>query len=325
MHANAGLSGAELDTLLSGGNANVTQLVRHAKGLAVIRRPPTQAISSGAARGLRREYEMLRALQGNARVPGVYGFCDDPTILGQPFLVVEHIDGTSITSELPGAYVSTPNALQCIGEELIDAVAAVHSLDPRSMGLDPDHGCDYVPRTVTRWLKVRAAERVRELPLLDELAQWFLTRGKPQTRTSIIHGDFHLDNTLFSRHEPRLAAIIDWELATVGDPLADVALMLMFWGPRAVEPPGFSFVQAVSRGHATVTRTELAERWSRAVNVPIDELDFYLSFSFWRLAAIVEGAYVLHRRGLVANAYSRGLEYDVPALLMEAAMMIGLR
>jgi aminoglycoside phosphotransferase (APT) family kinase protein len=268
---------------------------------------------------------MLCALKGYARVPCVYGFCDDPTILGQPFLAVEHIDGTSITTELPGAYAADPSALQRIGEELVDAIAAVHSVDPQSLGLKTEHGRDYVARAVTRWLKVRAEARVRDLPLLDELAQWFLTHGRPQTRTSIIHGDFHLDNTLFSRQEPRLAAMIDWELATVGDPLADVALMLMFWGPRAVEPPGFSFVQAVSREHATVTRAALAERWSRAVDLPVDDLDFYLSFSFWRLAAIVEGAYVLYRRGLVSNAYSRGLEYDVPALLTEAALMIGLR
>ncbi len=325
MHSNLGLPGAVLGARLSGGNANVTQLVHYADGVVVIRRPPDTAISADAARGVRREYQMLRALNGKAPTPKVHGFCDDAAILGWPFMVVEHIDGAAITTELPPGYTDNGDTLRRVGEELIDAIAAVHCLEPRLAGLDPEKGQDYVARTVTRWLKIRAEDCVRELPLLEELGRWLLSRRMPQLRTSIIHGDFHLDNTLFNRQEPRLAAVIDWELATVGDPLADVALMLMFWGPRACDPPGFSFVQSVSRNHATVSRAELARRWSRAVELPIDDLEFYCAFAFWRLAAIVEGAYVLHHRGRVSNAYSRGLEYDVPTLLAEAALMAGLR
>jgi aminoglycoside phosphotransferase (APT) family kinase protein len=141
-----------------------------------------------------------------------------------------------------------------------------------------------------------------------------------------MHGDFHLDNTLFRRDAPTLAAIIDWELSTVGDPLSDLGLMLAFWGPRQVDPPGFSFVQAVTRGApGLVTREALAARWSRITGIDVDDLDYYLVFALWRLASIVEGAYVLYRKGLVTDDYSRNLEHDVPALLLESALRAGLR
>ncbi len=100
----------------------------------------------------------------------------------------------------------------------------------------------------------------------------------------------------------------------------DLALFLMFWGPRAVDPPGFAHVQAVSRREGVVSRRALAERWQQRSGLPMANLDFYLCFAFWRLAAIVEGAYCLYRAGEVDTAYARGLEYDVPALLEEAGL-----
>jgi len=141
-----------------------------------------------------------------------------------------------------------------------------------------------------------------------------------------MHGDFHLDNTLFRRDVPRLAAVIDWELASIGNPYADLALMLAFWGPRVVEPPGFGFVQKVTRdAEHCVDRDVLALRWSRRTGLALDDFEFYRVFALWRLAAIVEGAYVLFRHGKVADDYSRRLEHDVPALLEEAACVARLR
>jgi aminoglycoside phosphotransferase (APT) family kinase protein len=216
--------------------------------------------------------------------------------------------------------------LDRLGHELTDAIAEVHRLDWRGLGMRaPDPASDYLAREIDRWLQVRAAARVRDLPLVEELGAW-LRRNKPRrTHEALIHGDYHLDNTLFARDEPRLAAIIDWELSTVGDPVADLALMLMFWGPRTLDPPGFAFVQAVSRRAGVVAREALAHRWSIATGIDIENLDYYLAFAFWRLASIVEGAYVLRVRGLVDSEYSRKLEYDVPALLEEAARVAGIR
>ena len=324
---NLGLEDAAPGRRLGGGNSNVTQLVTHREGQVVLRRPPDNAISVSAANGVRREHRMLQALAGRARVPRPIGFCDDASVIGQPFLIVEFVDGVAITTELPDAYARDAATLNRIGEELVDGIAAVHSLDWRALGLDgPQNPSAYVQKQVERWLKVRAEDSVRELPLVREVGRWLLDRLPAAPRAAVMHGDFHLDNTLFRRDAPTLAAIIDWELATVGDPLSDLGLMLAFWGPREVDPPGFSFVQAVTRGMpGLVTREALAARWSRATGIDAGEIDYYLVFAFWRLASIVEGAYVLYRKGVVADAYSRNLEHDVPALLLEAALRAGLR
>jgi aminoglycoside phosphotransferase (APT) family kinase protein len=316
-----GLQEAELGPRLGGGNSNVTQLIRHRDGLAVLRRPPDNAISASAASGVRREYQMLKALHGHAPVPRALGFCDDSSVLGVPFAVVEHVDGASISTALPPTYPTGPATLQTMGEELVDALATIHTLDWRAFGIAPPEAPqDYVAKQMRRWLKARATESVRELPLVAEIGRWLEARLPPPPPASVMHGDFHLDNTLFRLDVPRLAAVIDWELASIGNPYADLALVLAFWGPRTVDPPGFAFVQKVTREEpGCIDRDTLAKRWSRRTGLSLDEFEFYRVFALWRLASIVEGAYVLFRHGKVANDYSRRLEYDVPALLEEAA------
>ncbi|MFM7272701.1 MAG: phosphotransferase family protein [Gammaproteobacteria bacterium] len=322
-----GLEGVVTGARLGGGNSNVTQLLDYPGGRLVLRRPPDAALSASAANGVRREHRMLEALHGRARVPRALGFCDDSSVIGQPFLVVEHVDAVSITNELPASYAREPATMQSLGEELVEAIAAVHALDWRELGIEAPAGADaYVPKQIERWRKARAAESVRELPLVEEVGQWLLDELPAERPVAVTHGDFHLDNTLFSRTEPSLACIIDWELATVGDPLTDLGLMLAFWGPRHVEMPGFDFVQQVTRqGVSAPSRADLAARWSSASGIPADDVDYYIVFALWRLASIVEGAWVLNRKGLVDSDYSRRLEHDVPSMLQEAAIIAGLR
>jgi aminoglycoside phosphotransferase (APT) family kinase protein len=309
---------------LSGGNSNITELLEHSKGRLIVRRAPPNAISASASKGIVREYQMLKALHGRAPVPEVLGFCADPGILGGAFIVMQCIDGVSITTALPDRYPDTPATLNRIGAELIDALAAIHNVDWRSLPLNRSPPPpDYLRLQIERWLKTRASAPVRALPLMHDVGAALLRRLPPPARSSIVHGDFHLDNTLFRSEEPRLAAVIDWELASIADPLADLGLALAFWGPRPVDPPGFAFVQKVSRRPGIVSRVDLAERWSRATGVGIDHLQFYCAYSLWRLAAIVEGAYALQVQGRVESEYSRSLEHDVPRLLQEAAILAG--
>jgi aminoglycoside phosphotransferase (APT) family kinase protein len=322
-----GMEDAVVERRLGGGNSNITELVTHRHGKVVLRRPPEAAISASAANGVRREYRILGALAGRARVPAPIAFCEDTTILGQPFLVAEYVDGVAISTELPAGYPRDGDTLTRIGEELIDAIGAIHALDCRALGLEmPRSEATYVSRQVERWMRARETEAVRELPMLAETGRWLLANCPPVASVALIHGDFHLDNSLFQRDAPRLAAIIDWELATIGDPLADLGLALAFWGPRPVEKIGFSFVQQVTRDVPGVaSRETLAQRWSNVTGIPAGDLDYYRVFALWRLAAIVEGAFVLYRKGLVADAYSRNLEHDVPNLLVEAAQIAGLK
>ena len=241
-----------------------------------------------------------------------------------PFVLVEHIDGLSITDTLPPAYAGAEDgtkAVNRLGEQLIDQLAAIATAPWRELGLDsigrPDN---FLSRQIERWLDVRQQAPVRDISQIREVGQWLLSNLPTGSPSGVVHGDFHLDNTLCSTQQPDLLAVIEWEMATLGDPLTDLGLFLMFWGPRKLEPPGFAHVQAVTRIEGINSRRALAERWSRASGIRIDQLDYYLCFAFWRLAAIVEGAYELYARGIVDTPYARGLEYDVPALLQEAAM-----
>jgi len=317
---NLGRSGAHVTRELSGGNSNVTLLVDSDQGPLVLRTPPADTISPTAHRGVEREFKVMAALQGHAPVPRVLGWCGDSEVMGRPFALIEFIDGLSITSELPAGYDGIA-AVNQLGIQLTDALAAIASAPWPELGLDrfgnPDN---FLRRQIERWMGLRATSAARELPQLQALGQWLLDKLPAQSPVGIVHGDFHLDNTLCSPRQPELLAVIDWEMATIGDPLTDLGLFLMFWGPRAVEPPGFAHVQAVSRGAGVISRRELAGRWSRATGIAIDQLDFYMCFAFWRLAAIVEGAYELFVAGKVDSAYARGLEYDVPALLEEARL-----
>ncbi len=321
VESQTGRTDVRIGASLSGGNANLTLRLDSDAGPLVLRTPPAAAVSARAHRGIEREARVLEALRGRARVPELVAWCPDTDVIGRPFMLVAHVDGVAITDQLPDAYPDSAASVNALGEALVDELAVIHTLPWRELGLadfgNPD---GFLRRQVERWRDTRQATQTRQLPLLEELAEWLLSRLPGDGSVGLTHGDYHLDNTLSDPQEPGLKAVIDWELATIGDPLADLALFLMFWGPRAVDPPGFAHVQAVSRREGVVSRRVLAERWQQRSGLPMENLDFYLCFAFWRLAAIVEGAYCLYRAGKVDTAYARGLEYDVPALLEEAGM-----
>lgn len=320
IEAETGLKGARVSRALSGGNANLTLLLATDDGPLVLRTPPENAISATSHRGIEREATVLRAIQGHVKAPRVVGWCEDAAVIGRPFLLVSHVDGIAITDTLPATYPATAASVNRLGEDLIDELAAIHKAPWQTIGLERlGNPQNFLERQITRWRAARAESPVRDLPLLDELAVWLLNNIPASGPVGLIHGDYHLDNTLSHPDRPGLAAVIDWELATIGDPLADLGLFLMFWGPRELDPPGFRHIQAVSRCESALSRRVLAERWGAATGFPLTNLDFYLCFAFWRLAAIVEGAYSLYCQGKVDSDYARGLEYDVPALLEEAA------
>ncbi|MEK9990486.1 MAG: phosphotransferase family protein, partial [Halieaceae bacterium] len=250
----------------------------------------------------------------------VLAWCDDVSVIGRPFLVQEWIDGVALTDAMPEQYPDTADSVNALGRDLIDQLVALHSVPTDLPALAklgrPEQ---FVERQIDRWLGVRREHAVRELPQLFALGEWLGRHVPAGTPPAVIHGDYHLDNTLAARDKPEILAIIDWELATVGDPYMDVALMLMFWGDyRTQEPPAFSALQAVSRRSGVVSRRELAGRWAEGLGRPLHHMNFYMALSFWRLAAIIEGAYGLYVAGKLDTAYARGLEYDVPALLAEA-------
>ena len=316
-----GWAQAEFASALSGGNSNLTWQFRDGEKACVVRTPPANDISPTSARGIQREAQILQAIADYpVKAPRVLAWCDDETVIGRPFLVQEWVDGVALTDALPAAYADSCDSVNRLGEDLIDQLAALHSVPTDLEALQklgrPER---FVERQIERWLGVRRQHAVRDLPELFSLGEWLERNVPAASAPAVIHGDFHLDNTLASKEKPEILAIIDWELATVGDCYMDVALMLMFWGHyRTMEPPAFSALQAVSRRTGVVSRRELAGRWSESLGRPLNHMNFYMALAFWRLAAIIEGAYGLHVAGKLDSDYVRGLEYDVPALLAEA-------
>jgi aminoglycoside phosphotransferase (APT) family kinase protein len=315
-----GIADAKIVRELAGGNSNLTRLVDSSAGLMVMRSAPTSTISPKAHLGVQREAAFMGALAGHAPVPKVVAWCDNPDIVGQPFALVEHVDGLSITNEMPQSYRAVEDVNK-LGLDLASALGQIAIAPWQDIGLgDWGRPDNFLLRQIERWLGIRRDQPTRDLPEIERLGQWLLKNAPGEGPVGVVHGDYHLDNSLCHPQRPELLAVIDWEMATIGDPLSDLGLFLMFWGPRAIDPPGFAHVQGVTRVEGVLSRAELARAWAATSGLSTDHLSFYLCFAFWRLAAIVEGAYGLYLGGKVNTPYARGLEADVPALLHEAAL-----
>ncbi|HEV2599539.1 phosphotransferase family protein [Sphingopyxis sp.] len=316
LEAEAGIADARIVRRLTGGNANVTSLVESASGPMVLRHPPADTVSDLAGAGIAREFRFISAIAGKAPVAEPILFCDDSEVLGAPFSLTRFVRGAAITDTLPAGYADDVATRDAVGHALIDAIASVHAIKPVPEGLgDADKARNFVSRQIERWRGVRAAHAVRDLPLIETLGAWLADNAPAPEAVRIVHCDYHLDNVLMDLAEPKVLAILDWEMATLADPLVDVGLVTAMWNRDENLPLGFAFVQRVSNVAGVVGGADLARRWANATGLSIDRLGYFQAFALWRLAAIVEGAYVLFREGQVDGPYERGLEHDVPALL----------
>jgi aminoglycoside phosphotransferase (APT) family kinase protein len=301
---------------LAGGNSNETYLLQTSAGPRIVRRPPRAAIDA-SAHSMGREHRVLAALaQTEVPSPRPLAFCEDPAVLGAPFILMELVEGTALTDRLPDAYAED---VRGAGVAIVDALALLHGARWRELGLEgfgrPE---GFLERQVGRWRSQYERHQVRELPEFYPLADWLQENRPAEAEPAILHGDFHADNCLLSLHEPRVTAILDWEMSSIGDPLLDLGLLLAFWGNDRPDPPAMPRVQGFSRAAGAPSRAELAERYAERSGRSVQRLDYYLTLAFWKLAAIVEGAYAHFLSGEVADDYSRALGEDVPRLLREA-------
>jgi aminoglycoside phosphotransferase (APT) family kinase protein len=312
---------------LAGGNSNDTALLRAGGRRFVLRRPPLHSLDR-TAHSVAREFRVLTALRDtDVPVPSAVAVCEDPAVAGRPFLVMEHVpDAVSITDTAPPGWPTDPSAWTATADALVDALAALHTLDWEAAGLAGlGRPAGFLRRQPERWLRHWRSSATRPLPAMERLAEWLSAHLPDPGPTGVLHGDFHLDNCLFSTRGARLAAVIDWELATVGDPLLDLGLLLAFWGERPHPSPGFARIQAVSRTAGAPPRDHLLDRYQAAVGRSIaGTVDWYRVLSLVKLAAVVEGAHGQYRTGLLDTPYARDLEQDVPALLDEACAVAGI-
>ncbi|MBF6619371.1 MAG: phosphotransferase family protein [Patulibacter sp.] len=311
---------------LTGGNSNETLILTGRDRRWIMRRPPAAAIAP-SAHNMEREHQILVALAGTeVPAPGPAAVCSDPAVAGGPFLVMEAVDGHAITDRVPADYPDEPGTVAAIGVAAIDALAALHAAPWAEIGLEGFGRHEgFLDRQVGRWSSQLERYRHRPLPYFDEIAGWLEAHRPATFAPGIMHGDFHLDNVLLTPG-PQIApaAIIDWEMATIGDPLLDLGLFLAFWGSDRPEQPAMPHVQAVSRLPGTCSREHLAARYAARSERSIDDLPWYMTLAFWKLASIVEGAYAQYVDGRLDTPYAARLEHDVPRLLREAAGFAGL-
>jgi aminoglycoside phosphotransferase (APT) family kinase protein len=302
-----GLGDGDLEASPIGeGHSNVTYLIRRADGSElVLRRPPRPPLPP-SAHDVLREARLLRALHGTtARVPTVLAVEDDPATIGCPFYVMERVEGEAIVFTLPPA-LDAPAERRRIAEELIDALVEIHAVDWRAAGLE-DFGkpTGYLERQLRRFGGLWEINKTREIPAVERVAGW-LTEHLPESGpATIVHGDYRLGNTMFATGAPaRLTAVLDWEMATIGDPLADLGYMCMVWG-QADDPPGGigDSLGAVTKAEGFPTRAELIERYEAHSGRSMSDLRWYVTLAVWKMTVFMEGNYKRALAGATDDPY----------------------
>ncbi len=298
------------------GHSNVTYVVRDRW---VLRRPPRGPLPP-SAHDVLREARLLLALEGAAvRVPRVVATCDDEAVTGAPFYVMERVDGDVLQAELPPA-LDDERSRARIADELVDALVEVHAVDWRARGLD-GYGkpSGYLERQLRRFSGLWDVLRTRELPALDEVTRWLAARVPESGPATIVHGDFRLGNAMFAPGAPpRLAAIFDWELATIGDPLADVGYLAATWAQPGEPDQTLFALGAVTRLPGFPRREALVARYEEQSGRAMTDLRWYMTLALWKSAIFLEGSYRRRLAGTTEDAFFDRLETGVPELAERA-------
>jgi aminoglycoside phosphotransferase (APT) family kinase protein len=283
-------------TLLAGGRSNPTYEVTDGEQSWILRRPPYGHFIS-SAHDVLREQRLMAALQGSkVPVPSVVAACEDTAVLGAPFYLMDKVTGRTFRTPTDTASLSADEQGR-LSQAMVDVLVDLHSVDPEQVGLPPRTRADgYLTRQIERWYaqwnKVATGERP-EVPWLVEV----LRRSMPETTNrGIVHGDYKIDNVMVSSDDPAtVVAVLDWEMATVGDTLADLGLLLSFWdGPGEFHNP----ITAGATAHPGFMRSaQIAESYANQTGCDLDRLDWYVAFSDFKVAVILEQIHARHREG----------------------------
>ena len=275
--------------LVSGGKSNLTFEVVSEAGTLILRRPPSGKLLP-SAHDMRRETRVQRALRGSAvPVPRIVLVDETGDLTGFPYYVMEKVDGPVIRDRLPESYAVTPAERVGMADRLVDTLVGLHSIDAGAAGLS-DFGRPegYLERQLSRWWGQWESSADREVPEVTVLAERLATRLPVHRRSAILHGDFRLENCVMDPADPsRIAAVLDWEMSTRGDPLTDVGLFLFYW--REPGDPPLALVPTVTDQPGFPSRQYLAERYATATGVDLSDMDFYLAFANFKFAVIVQG------------------------------------
>jgi aminoglycoside phosphotransferase (APT) family kinase protein len=282
-------------SLVAGGRSNITYVVTDADGRRfVLRRPPMGHLLP-SAHDMAREHRLMDALKDSpVPVPRTVGLCQDPAVNERDFYVMHFLDGIVVRDVEIGRSFE-PQIRRRMSEDLVDTLCVLHRVDIDEVGLgDLAKRGGYIERQIKRWSGQWEQSKTRDLPLIDRVRDTLAARAPDQARTTIAHGDYRLSNCMMSPAGP-VAGVLDWELCTLGDPMADLAGLLGYWfDPTIADPKGDNETTSLD---GFLPQSELAERYAAAMGVDLSLVDYYRAFASWRLACIGEGVYARYVNG----------------------------
>jgi aminoglycoside phosphotransferase (APT) family kinase protein len=311
-------SGPLSGELIAGGKSNLTYKVRAGERTWIVRRPPLGHVLA-TAHDMAREHRIITALRSTAvPVPHTIALCTDESVIGAPFYVMEFVEGAIYRTAVESAALGRER-LEKITDSLTDVLARLHAVEPESVGLhDFGRPDGYMQRQLTRWRKQLDASRSRELPGIDELHARLDKDIPAAKQVGIVHGDYRLDNVIVEND--RVRAVLDWEMSTLGDQLADLGLMLMYW-ERLTKGDGLFGDPPAGDWYPT----DLAEKYARASGADLSRLNWYEAFANFKLAVIAEG---IHFRFISGKTVGEGFDRvgeGVPRLVARGHELLDAR
>ena len=285
------------------GHSNLTYLVRVGEAEFVLRRPPF-GTTVKSAHDMGREFRVLSKLWAvYPPAPRPAAACDDPSVIGAPFYLMERRRGFVVRREAPPELTSSPDKCRELSRAMADNLARLHAIDWKAAGLDgfgkPD---GYVRRQVEGWSRRWADAQTEALPAMDELAAWLARRMPPESGAAVIHNDYKLDNLLLDPADPaRIEAVLDWEMATIGDPLMDLGTALAYW-VEAGDPPEFQGSRMSPTTTAGfLTRAEFVDRYRQSSGRAVPDPAYYYVFGLFKLAVILQQIYYRYVKGATSD------------------------
>jgi aminoglycoside phosphotransferase (APT) family kinase protein len=311
---------------ISFGHSNEVHLIHFDGKSWALRRPPRGPLLP-TAHDVLREYRILDALQSSAvPLPRVYASCDDPAYIGAPFYLMEHLHGRVIRSPnvpaSPPSFASNPAQRHAVSHGMIDLLIALQAVDWRAAGLATFGRPEgYLERQLKRWTDQleRTLPLTRPLPIMEKIRDW-LRRNLPSSPpATIVHGDFKLDNVMWTTDDPpRPLALLDWEMSTLGDPLADFGWMLTYWSEPSDSDARRSVVSSMDPAEGYLSRREMVSLYEEKSGRAVHHVGFYQAFALFKLAIILEGSYARHLSGQADDPIFATYDVRVPAIAAAA-------
>ncbi len=303
-----------------GGAANLTYLLDYGAQQYVLRRPPLGPVAA-SAHDMGREYRVLSVLhQAYPYAPRAFLFCDDLSVIGAPFFVMERRQGVVVRRTMPEAYAAMPNAARRMSEALVDALAAFHAVDYDALGLGGlGKPTGFIDRQIEGWYRRWHAAKTADLPDMDAVYAWLKANQPANTRVSLVHNDYKLDNVMLAAGDPgRVVAVFDWDMCTLGDQLADLGALLTYWTEPS-DPPYLQATAMMPLGEpGFLSRAELVARYAAKSGRAVEAIDFYHALGLFRLTVIVAQIYIRYARGQTQDSRFAAMEFMIPALARRA-------